>query len=139
MWNYLKFPIKIDLVPHYFYSHQFINNTTCRNVCYKKESERQWTNSRVGYITFYNKNWLHYKVKVIFFFTSLINMYWLNVSIRLFFSYKNKTSPGSGEGEASSMFRWGRGGVVLCHILIEIASQWTIVGKVFGCVMRSGG
>jgi hypothetical protein len=105
----------------------------------KKRSNDNEKNSRVGYFTFYNKNWLHYKVKVIFFFTSLINMYWLNVSIRLFFSYKNKTSPGSGEGEASSMFRWGRGGVVLCHILIEIASQWTIVGKVFGCVMRSGG
>jgi hypothetical protein len=37
-------------------------------------------NSLVGYITFYNKNCLHYKVTVIFFFTSLINIYWLNVS-----------------------------------------------------------
>jgi hypothetical protein len=29
--------------------------------------------------------------------------------------------------------------VVWCHILIEIASPWTIVGSVFGCVIRSAG
>jgi hypothetical protein len=63
--------------------------------------------SHIGYITFYNKNWLHYKVKVIFFFTSLIKIYWMNENSFFFFSYKNKTSPGSGEVVACSIFRWG--------------------------------
>jgi hypothetical protein len=47
--------------------------------------------------------------------------------------------PGSGEGEAALFLRWGEDGVVWCHILIEIASLCTIVGNVFGCVMRSTG
>ena len=105
----------------------------------KKEIERQWKNSLVGYFTFYNKNWVHYKVKVIFFITSLIKIYWLNVSIRLFFSYKNKTSRVAERGKQALFLRWGEDGVVWCHILIEIASSWTIVGNVFGCVMRSTG
>ena len=52
----------------------------------KKRSNDNEKNSRVGYVI-YNKNCLHYKVKVIFFFSS-----------------KNKTSQDSGEWEASSMF-----------------------------------
>jgi len=135
-----KISNKIVLVPHYFYSHQYINNATCRNVCYKKEIERQWNDSLVGYSTFYNKNWLQYKVKVIFFFTSLIKIYWLNVSI-LFLSFhiKIKRPRVAERGKPALCFRWGGGGVVWCHILIEIASPWTIVGNVFGCVMRSAG
>ena len=128
-----KISNKIDLVPHYVYSHQYINNTTCRHVCYKKEIERQWINSRVGYFTFHTKNCLHYKVKVIIFFTSLVKIYWMNVSIRFFFfSYKNKTSPGSREGEASSIF----GGVLYIN-----RDSLTVdhSGNVFGCFIRSAG
>ena len=80
----------------------------------------------------YNKNGLHYKVKDIFFFTSLIKIEC--VYSFLLFSYKNKTSPGSGEGKPALFFRWGGDGVVWCHILIE-----TIVGNLFGCVMLSAG
>jgi hypothetical protein len=42
-------------------------------------------------------------------------------------------------GKPAPFLGGGRGGVVLCHILIEIASPWTIVGNVFGCVILSGG
>ena len=42
----------------------------------------------------------------------------MNVSIHLFFSYKNKTSSGGGEGEVSSIFRWG--GVGWCLMIIEM-------------------
>jgi hypothetical protein len=41
----------------------------------KKRSNDNEKKSLVGYFTFDNKNWLHYKVKVIFFFTSLIQIY----------------------------------------------------------------
>ena len=45
----------------------------------------------VGYIAFYNKNGLHYKVKVIFFVISQIKIHWFNVSISVFtFLYQNK-------------------------------------------------
>ena len=42
-------------------------------------------------------------------------------------------------GKPALCFRCGGDGVVWCHILIEIASPWTIVGSVFGCVIRSAG
>jgi hypothetical protein len=41
----------------------------------KKRSNDNEKKSLVGYFTFDNKNCLHYKVKFIFFFTSLIKIY----------------------------------------------------------------
>jgi hypothetical protein len=54
-------------------------------------------------------------IKVIFFFTSQIKIYWLNVSILFFLFIYNKTSSDSGEVEVSSIFfnlGWGWRGVV---------------------------
>jgi hypothetical protein len=31
----------MDFVPHFFYSHEYINNATCLNIYYKKESDIQ--------------------------------------------------------------------------------------------------
>ena len=62
MWIYLTFLIKKIWYHIIFYSHQYINNVQpVEMYAIKKEIERQWTNSFVGYFTFYNKNGLHYK------------------------------------------------------------------------------
>ena len=56
------------------------------------------------------KEFVTLQSQIIFFFTSLMQIYWMNVSIFLFFKYKNKTFPCSEEGEASSIFggvEWG--------------------------------
>ena len=79
-----------------------------------------------------DKNWLHYKVKVIFLFTSLIQIYWLNVSILFFFSYKNKTFPGSGEGKVSFFCRWSGGGVVWWPYHVAcLGVSWVLQVNVF--------
>ena len=59
----------------------------------------------------------------------------------LFFSFhiKIKRPRVAERGKPALFLGGGRGGVVLCHILIEIVSTWTIVGNVFGCVILSGG
>ena len=81
---------KIDCVPHLFFpSHQYIHNTSCINIYLKKiKRSSDLKKSCLGYFTFYNKNVLHYKIKVIFFFISQININWFNVSINFFIQIK---------------------------------------------------
>ena len=83
----------------------------------------------VGYIAFYNKNGLHYTVKVIFFVISQIKIHWFNVSISVFtFLYQNKNE--ADRWKSAHLFGVDRGGG--CQIIIHIASLWTIeVGNVY--------
>ena len=65
--------------------------------------------SHVGYFTFYNKNELHCKDKVIVFFISQDKFYWLNVSISFDFFVKIK-HPLVGDREKPAQFLGWRGG-----------------------------
>jgi hypothetical protein len=100
----------------------------------KERSNDNEKKSLVGYFTFGNKNCLHYKVKVIFVFTSLINIYWLNVSIFFSFHLKIKRLKVAESGKPALFIRWG----VVSYINRD-SLTWTIVGSVFGCVIRSAG
>jgi hypothetical protein len=77
---------KIDCVPHlFFFSHQYIHNTSCIHIYFKKvKRSSDLKKSCLDYFTFYNKNVLHYKVKVIFFVISQRYINWFNVSITFF-------------------------------------------------------
>ena len=54
--NCFKLPSEIYFVPDVVYSNQYINTA-----CINRTTMTKW---RVGYFTFYNKNGLHYKFKV---------------------------------------------------------------------------
>jgi hypothetical protein len=119
----LYFQNKINFVPHLFFSHTFINNTSCINIYLKEQRSKDLKKSYLGYFTFYNKTGLHHKAKVILFIISQIKIYWLNVSISSFF-YQNKTFSGRWKGEASSIVFF----VVVvrgCKIILQITSRWT--------------
>ena len=113
---------------HTFFSHQYINNTLCIDTyIYIKQRDRATFNkSFLDYLT-YNKNGLHYKVKVVFFFISQIKIYWLNVCIIYFCQIK--TSSGRWKGEASSICLWWEGGGG--QKILQIASWWTLVSNEF--------
>ena len=111
----------------FFFSHKYINNTSCINIYLKEKRSNDLKKSCLGYFTFYNKNGLHYQVKTIFFIISQIKIYWFNVSISVGFFCQNKTSLIHWRGEASSIFFCGGGD----HIILQIASRWTLVGNEF--------
>ena len=62
--------------------------------------------------TFYKKNALHWKVKVIFFLICQIKIYWMIVTNSFFFVCQNYTSSGGGIGEWVQFCWVGMGGVL---------------------------
>ena len=112
----------------FFFSHKYINTTSCINIYLKEKRSNGLKKSCLGYFTFYNKNGLHYKVKIIFLIISNKDLLIECVDFCFFFFCQNKTSLIDWRGDAGLiLFVVGVGGQIILHI----ASRWTLVSNEF--------
>ena len=93
------------MVSHNFYSDQYINNTTVEMYAIKKRSNDN-EKIRLSVISPSTKRVVALQSNNILLYITNADL--LNECVYfLFFTYTNKTFTCSGEGEASSIFRWG--------------------------------
>ena len=95
------------------------------NIYKTKKRSNDIKQACLGYLTFYNKNGIHYKVKVIFFFILQIKICWLNVSNSFFIKIKRPQI--ADRGKPDRFVLWWRGG----EIILQISSRWNLVSTVF--------